>query len=128
MTAGFLYRCWCSRLFRGRRTGGRAQRFCQPACRRAFHAAARAWALDAIAAGILTVTAVRTGLLATRALAPFASAAMPIDEMASRCHGARLLARRRSKGFGLNERWRRRSQCGGEGERRKSAVLLLTTL
>ena len=86
MTAGFLYRCWCSRAFRGRQTGGRAQRFCQPVCRRALHAAARTWALDAIAAGILTVTAVRTGLLATRALAPLASAAMPIDEIASRCH------------------------------------------
>ena len=36
------------RLRRGRQTGGRAQRFCQPACRRAFHAVARTWALDAI--------------------------------------------------------------------------------
>jgi len=74
------------RLFRGRQTGGRAQRFCQPVCRRAFHAAARTWALDAIAAGILTVTDVRTGPVATRTLALFASAAMPIDEMVSRCH------------------------------------------
>jgi len=73
-------RCrWCSRTFCGRQTGGRAQRFCQPACRREFHAAARAWALDAITAGILTVTDVRTGPVATRTLALSASAAMPVD-------------------------------------------------
>jgi hypothetical protein len=58
-------RCsWCTRLFRPRR-GGHAQRFCRPACRRAFHAAARAWVLDAIASGALTLADIR-GSAATR--------------------------------------------------------------
>jgi hypothetical protein len=46
---------WCGRGFRPRVSGGRTQRFCQPRCRRSFHAAARSWALDAVAAGTLTV-------------------------------------------------------------------------
>jgi hypothetical protein len=59
---------WCNRPFRARRTGGRSQRFCRPSCRRSFHAAARAWALNAIENGALTVADIRSGLPATRAL------------------------------------------------------------
>jgi len=58
---------WCDRLFKARKTGGRAQRFCRPHCRRAFHAAARRWALDAIGAGVLSLDEVKKGFAATRA-------------------------------------------------------------
>jgi len=34
---------WCGRAFTPRATGGKAQRFCRPACRRAFDAAGRRW-------------------------------------------------------------------------------------
>jgi hypothetical protein len=62
-------RCsWCDRPFRARDSRGRAQRFCQPSCRRAFHAAARAWALDELAAGRVTVADIKNSLPATRAL------------------------------------------------------------
>jgi hypothetical protein len=55
-------RCsWCDRTFRPRQ-GGRAQRFCRPACRRAFHTAVRAWALGAIENGALTVTDIKDHL------------------------------------------------------------------
>jgi hypothetical protein len=53
---------WCDRPFRPRQTGGRAQRFCKMSCRRAFHAAARRWALDAIGAGMLTIDHIRKGV------------------------------------------------------------------
>ena len=61
---------WCDRPFRARRSGGQPQRFCSPGCRRAFHAGARAWVLDAIAGGALTVVDIKSGLPATRALPP----------------------------------------------------------
>jgi hypothetical protein len=61
-------RCsWCTRLFRPRR-GGHAQRYCRPSCRRAFHGAARAWVLNAIASGALTLADIGSGSAATRAL------------------------------------------------------------
>jgi hypothetical protein len=70
-------RCaWCDRLFRPRR-GGHAQRYCRPACRRACHAAARRWALDAIETGALTVTDIKSGSAATRALLPAAETVLP---------------------------------------------------
>jgi hypothetical protein len=59
---------WCARSFQARQTGGRSQRFCRPSCRRAFHAAARTWALDAIAAGHLTIGDLKAGFTATRTL------------------------------------------------------------
>ncbi len=59
---------WCNRPFRARGGGGRPQRFCRPSCRRSFHAAARAWALNAIENGALTVADIRSGFAATRAL------------------------------------------------------------
>jgi hypothetical protein len=65
---GDLACVWCYRPFRPRRTGGRAQRFCRPGCRRQFHAAARRWALDAMAAGALTLADVKQGFQRTCAL------------------------------------------------------------
>ena len=59
---------WCRSYFEPRSDGGRAQRFCRPACRRAFEAASRRFVAEAIAAGVLTVGALRNGLGATRAL------------------------------------------------------------
>jgi hypothetical protein len=47
---------------------GRAQRFCRPSCRRAFHASVRSWALDAIADGTMTIAEIRNGAPATRTL------------------------------------------------------------
>jgi hypothetical protein len=70
-------RCpWCTRLFRPRR-GGHAQRFCCPACRRAFHGAVRAWVLDRIGSGALTLADIRSGSAATRALLSEAEATLP---------------------------------------------------
>jgi hypothetical protein len=76
--------CWCDGRFLARQTGGRAQRFCQPSCRRAFHSAARNWALDAIAIGTLTVPEIRSGAAATRALVRLAASSAPIDDAARR--------------------------------------------
>ena len=67
---------WCDRLFRPRR-GGHAQRYCRPPCRRACHAAARRWALDAIETGALTVTDIKSGSAATRALLSAAETVLP---------------------------------------------------
>jgi hypothetical protein len=61
---------------------GRAQRFCQPTCRRAFHFAVRTWALDAIANGTLTVAEIRNGPATTRALVPAANSLAPVGEAA----------------------------------------------
>jgi hypothetical protein len=58
--------------------GGRAQRFCRPTCRRAFHAAARAWARDKLAAGRVTVGDFKNGLHATRASVPAAFSGSPL--------------------------------------------------
>jgi len=74
---------WCGRPFQERQTGGRAQRFCLPSCRRAFHTAVRAWAVDAIADGTLTVAEVRNGAPATRALVTAAPTGVPGGEVAS---------------------------------------------
>jgi hypothetical protein len=71
---------WCNRPFRARRSGGRAQRFCRPPCRRAFHAAARAWTLDALAEGRVTVGDFKNGLRATRALVSAAFSVSPVLE------------------------------------------------
>jgi hypothetical protein len=67
---------WCTRLFRPRR-GGHVQRNCRPWCRRAFHGAARASVLDAIASGALTLAEIRSGLPTTRALLSEAEGTLP---------------------------------------------------
>jgi hypothetical protein len=46
---------WCSALFTPRQTGGRRQKFCSPACRRALDRALRAWAGQELAEGRVTV-------------------------------------------------------------------------
>ena len=45
---------WCERAFTPRHTGGKPQRFCQTACRRAFERELRAWARNQIGAGNIT--------------------------------------------------------------------------
>jgi hypothetical protein len=45
---------WCQRPFTPRCTGGKPQRFCRDACRRAFERELRAWARNQIAAGGVT--------------------------------------------------------------------------
>jgi hypothetical protein len=73
-------RCsWCDRTFRPRQ-GGRAQRFCRPSCRRAFHAAARSWVLAGLAAGHIAISDVKNGPLATRALPGSAISPFPTHE------------------------------------------------
>jgi hypothetical protein len=59
---------WCGRPFRTRQSGGLAQRFCRPACRRNFHAAVRRWGLDVIGSGALTIADIQNGPPTTRAL------------------------------------------------------------
>ena len=49
---------WCGRACQLRR-GGSPRVFCGPACRTAFHTAARRWAEGAVAAGVLTVDHIR---------------------------------------------------------------------
>ena len=71
---------WCSHPFRPRATGGHAQRFCRPVCRRAFDAAGRRWVADAISGGTLTVAALRSGYAATRALVAEAISSVPVSE------------------------------------------------
>jgi hypothetical protein len=94
-----LYCYWCNRPFRARQNGGKPQRFCQPHCRRAFHAGARDWALDAIACGALTVIGVKRGVFATRTLVEMrgsqtlvSATAQPFDASAASprqsCHTA----------------------------------------
>ena len=59
---------WCERPFRGRVSGGKAQRFCSPEHRAAFHRAARQWAIGAVEAGIVTVDCLKNTVLATYTL------------------------------------------------------------
>ena len=61
---------WCGRPFTPRATGGHTQRSCRSSCRKAFDAAGRRWVAEAIAAGMLTVSALRNGAATTRALLP----------------------------------------------------------
>ena len=72
---------WCDRPFRPRQSGGRAQRFCRLSCRRAFHAAVRSWALDAIADGNLTIEEVRNGAPATRTLRRGRERLLPLPDI-----------------------------------------------
>ena len=70
---------WCARYFEPRRTGGRDQHFCRPACRRALHAEARSWVLTELAAGRLPLNVIKSGTPATCALeaAPGKVASVP---------------------------------------------------
>ena len=50
---------WCETEFEPRASGGKPQRFCSKACRVDFHVAARSWAEQAVASGLLLVSALR---------------------------------------------------------------------
>ena len=71
---------WCRKEFTPRRDGGKPQVFCRPACRRAFDAAGRRWVADVIAAGMLTVDALRDGAATTRALLPGGNSLVRVSE------------------------------------------------
>jgi hypothetical protein len=70
---------WCNSSYMPRTTGGHAQRFCRPACRRGFDAAGRRWVAEAIARGMLTIDALRDGAVTTRALLQGAISPAPIS-------------------------------------------------
>jgi len=64
-------RClWCGQPFEPRHTGGSPRVFCTSGCRTAFHSAARRWAEQAVAAGLLTVAELRSGDPAACTLLP----------------------------------------------------------
>ena len=69
---------WCGRACRLRR-GGSPRVFCGPACRTAFHSAARRWAEGAVAAGVLTIADIRKGARAACTLLTGAVSPAPID-------------------------------------------------
>jgi hypothetical protein len=73
---------WCNDSFEPRRSGGKQQAFCRPACRRAFDVAGRRWVAEAIAAGVLTVDALKSGPASTRALGAAVASAAPVSEAA----------------------------------------------
>ncbi len=54
---------WCGEAFEARRDGGKAQSFCRPLCRRAFHEALRAWAHRQWSAGRATTAALKCTLI-----------------------------------------------------------------
>jgi hypothetical protein len=70
---------WCGRGFQPRR-GGSPRVFCAPACRAAFHTAARRWAEQAVASGMLTIAELRTGDPAACTLRTTAFSPAPISE------------------------------------------------
>jgi hypothetical protein len=59
---------WCGHAFTPRASGGKRQRFCRPACRRAIDAAGRRYVEVAVADGALTIPDLRNASRATRAL------------------------------------------------------------
>ena len=61
---------WCGTAFQPRADGGTPQRFCKPACRRAFDHASRAWVRRQVDAGLLSVADLRDGPGTARALLP----------------------------------------------------------
>jgi hypothetical protein len=79
---------WCSQPFEPRRSGGKPQRFCVPAHRRAFETAGRQFLGRLIAAGELSIAAL-SAAPATRALLPGAvpgeSATTLAKAVRSRC-------------------------------------------
>ena len=55
---------WCAKPFQARRGGGSPRRFCCTKCRTTFWSALRRWGEHAIAAGTLTITDVKNGVVA----------------------------------------------------------------
>jgi hypothetical protein len=54
--------------------------FCAPACRTAYHTAARRWAEAGVAAGVLTIADIRKGGLAACALLPPSNSPVSLSE------------------------------------------------
>ena len=76
-------RClWCGQPYERRKDGGKRQRFCSPAHRRAFHHAAARWMAAAIETGAMSRALLREGLASNAALVRSASA----EELASEGH------------------------------------------
>ena len=61
---------WCSRSYEARKDGGKRQRFCSPAHRRAFHHAPGLWMVSAIETGVMSRSLLREGLASNAALVP----------------------------------------------------------
>lgn len=58
---------WCGRSFAPRRTGGSKQLYCCAAHRHALGSAARAWAIAAVEAGVISVSLLKAGVSSARA-------------------------------------------------------------
>ncbi len=81
MTTGASPAClWCGKPFKPRRGGGSRQTFCGAGCRHRFHAAARRWAEQAVAAGVLTIADVRNGNPAACTLAGGGKSPAPVPD------------------------------------------------
>ena len=59
---------WCGRSYEARKDGGKRQRFCSPAHRRAFYHAAGLWMAAAIETGLVSRALLRKGLASNAAL------------------------------------------------------------
>ncbi len=81
---------WCEIEFEPRMSGGSPQRYCSKACRVDFHVAARSWAEQAVASGLLLVSALR--------MARQQRARWPESRLASRGASAAPEAETRSRG------------------------------
>jgi hypothetical protein len=60
---------WCDAPFKPRTNGGKAQRFCRALCRKSFYSACRAWAVQAVFEGALSLEAIRKASPSTCTLA-----------------------------------------------------------
>jgi hypothetical protein len=79
---------WCHAPFQPRSDGGRVQRYCSPACRRAFDGAARAWVRRAVGSEALSLADLQKAPPATRALATRALAPDKLGASLPACFGA----------------------------------------
>ena len=61
---------WCDATFEPRATGGKRQRFCSEACRRAFEAGVKEYARYAVEVGIVTVAELKGCLSRNARVAP----------------------------------------------------------
>lgn len=77
-----MERClWCETPFSPRRSGGKAQRFCNAQCRRNLEHFARSWAIAEIEAGRLTVSGMKQGPLPTPALLSEGQGPSPVPDL-----------------------------------------------
>jgi hypothetical protein len=73
---------WCHAAFAAR-GGGSPQIFCGAGCRASYHKAARQWCEREIAAGRLTVEAIRDGAGAAYTLTPRREPPVPLPDIGS---------------------------------------------